>query len=178
MHLYRYKTLIMATQKGPIMFQGTIGNMTGYEMNGKHYLKMKSSVSRRRLLQNDRFSNTRRNANWFALAQKIAAEVYRELPISEKDQHKTWYPMRNRAQELVKKGKDKEEIISFLKKEFTPPEKKPAPSAMALNKKIEKTKHTEYKNPDGIILGGEINRRKELSLIDQLVAARMFINKV
>ena len=164
----------MATQKGPIMFEGTIGNMTGYEMNGKHFLKMKSSVSRRRILQSDRFSNTRRNANWFAAAQKIAAEVYRVMPLNERGQHLVWYPMRNRAQELVRRGLDKEEIICRLKQEFMKREKERTISI----KPSAKIKPAAHEIPDEIILGRAINRRLEPSLVDQLVAARLFVNKV
>jgi len=56
----------MPKQTGPIKFEGTIGNLTCYQVNGIHYLKKKSSVSRKRILTGKDYTNTRRNASWFA----------------------------------------------------------------------------------------------------------------
>ena len=108
----------MATQIGIFPFTGTMANVTGYSMNGKHYFKKKSSLSRKRVLTDHRFTNTRRNAKWFAEAVSIAKKIYYLLLPAERDQVKVWYPLRNRAQVLVREGKEHSEIISLLRKEF------------------------------------------------------------
>ncbi|HEV8283097.1 MAG TPA: hypothetical protein VGQ09_02240 [Chitinophagaceae bacterium] len=109
----------MARQTGSNEFEGTIGPVTGYKMRGRYYLRMKSSLDRKTVLTDKRFFKTRENAKWFAEAQKIAKEVYQELSPLQRDRRKVWYPLRNKAQQMVKKKLSREEIIRDLRKEFT-----------------------------------------------------------
>src|SRR5687767_10042212 len=125
----------MATQCGPLLFEGSVGNLTGYRVYCKHYLRQKSGVSRRQIRYEARFENTRRNAEYFAKAQKIASEIYQEIrrvrvhsglqapafaiaSAGKPDYRLIWYPLRNRAQELVRKKLEPEEIKLILRKEF------------------------------------------------------------
>ena len=96
----------MAKQAGDIKISGTIGQLTFYQVDGKYYVKAKSEISRARIMKDKCFTLTRRNAAWFALAQRIAAEVYHLLPKDKRSQKLVWYPLRNRAQELVRKEMD------------------------------------------------------------------------
>ena len=166
----------MATQTGIVLFEGTIGNITGYRMNGKHYLKTKSSLSRRQILKKDCFSNTRRNAKWFGEAQSIAKQIYHELPPDKRDQFKVWYPLRNKAQLLVRKELPREEIIRHLRNEFIVPLNPKIHSSTLLNPFIAKGQAASGNEiPDQIFLGKEINMGVVLSLVDQLAASRVFV---
>src|SRR5688572_4793127 len=92
----------MAKQQGIFKFTGTIQNVTGYAMNGKHYIKAKSEISRRRMRYDPCFSNTRRAQRYFSMAQKLAREVY-TIHMHREDRFlKNWYRLRNRAQELLR----------------------------------------------------------------------------
>ena len=130
----------MAKQTGPIKFEGTIDNLTGYQVNGVHYLKKKSSVSRKRILTDKCYANTRRNAKWFAQAQKLAAGLYRELTPAQHDHKGIWYPLRNKAQELVRKKVPAEEITRLLRKEFIEPAKKAGKRVRPPGKPLQSTR--------------------------------------
>jgi hypothetical protein len=158
----------MAKQCGPILFEGSLGNVTGYQVNGRFYIKRKSGVARKRILSSERFSNTRRNASWFAKAQKLAREIYLEMKRIQKSKLKNqnrWYELRNRAQELVRKELPETEILGILRKEFVSPQENklnPQPSTLNLP-------------PGEIFLGRTINSQLIPDLIDQLAAGRAMI---
>ena len=182
----------MAKQTGPIKFEGTIDNLTGYQVNGIHYLKKKSSVSRKRILTDKCYTNTRRNANWFAQAQKLAAGVYRELTPSQHDHKGIWYPLRNRAQELVRKNVPAKEIIRLLRKEFIEPVKKagkrvqPPGKHLQTNRKLSGPTRSPVIEPPAnideilneIILGRTVNKGVQYKLVDQLAAGYGFLKSL
>jgi hypothetical protein len=163
----------MATQTGIVLFEGTNGNITGYRMNGKHYLKTKSSLSRRQILKKDCFSNTRRNAKWFGEAQSIAKQIYHELPPDKRDQIKVWYPLRNKAQLMVRKELPREEIIRHLRNEFIVPLNPRTNSSAFLSPLI--ATRQPGNEADQLFLEKEINSGVVLSLVDQLAASRAFV---
>jgi hypothetical protein len=165
----------MATQTGIVLFEGTIGNITGYRMNGKHYLKAKSSLSRRQILKKDCFSNTRRNAKWFGEAQSIAKQIYHELPPDKRDQFKVWYPLRNKAQLMVRKELPREEIIRHLRNEFIVPLDRQTKSSPVLDSIVNRQRADRIEITDEIFRGKEINSGVVLSLVDQLAASRAFV---
>ena len=174
----------MAKQTGSIKFVGTIDNLTGYQVNGVHYLKKKSSVSRKRILTDKGYANTRRNASWFAQAQKLAAGLYRELNLSEHDHKGIWYPLRNRAQELVRKKVPAEEITRILRKEFIEPVKKagkrsgPPAKHLQINRPSSGQKRSLVSEPPAsvdeilneIFLGRTVNKGVEYKMVDHLAA--------
>ena len=167
----------MAKQAGQFVFTGTVGDATGYKMNGKYYLKTKSEISLRRIRRDYRFSNTRRNAKWFGEAVKLAQKIYYELDRCDRSQHKVWYPLRNRAQELVRKGLAEEEIIRLLWEEFVKRESSMVKrESEMLHKQSAELRVDEL--PDEIMLGRSVNRGVELSLIDQLAATVAFIKNI
>lgn len=169
----------MATQKGPIVFEGTFSNITGYQMNGKHYLKMKSSISRKRVLQDWRFKNTRRYAAWFGQASSIAKEVYREVPLENRSQHGFWYPLRKKAESLVRQELPRSEIIRLLKEEFIEPLKKNIQKPVVPVATVIKQPEFSLEEISGLrLFETEINRTAESSLIDQLVASQAFVKNI
>ena len=104
----------MAKQAGPNYFVGTIGNLTGYKMNGEYYVKATTRHSREKVRKHKSFVNTMRNANYFGKAQKLARKVYSQIPLKERDHKKIWYPLRNKAQDLVRKEMPEVEILKIL----------------------------------------------------------------
>ena len=90
-------------------------------MEGKFYVKRKSEISRRRILKDPAFALTRKNASAFAKAQQLAREVYHLLLKDQRNTKEIWYPMRNRAQELVRKEMEEREIKTVLIQEFIAP---------------------------------------------------------
>jgi hypothetical protein len=182
----------MAKQTGPIKFEGTIDNLTGYQVNGIHYLKKKSSVSRKRIITDRSYTNTRRNASWFAQAQKLARSVYSELSFLERDHKGVWYPLRNRAQELVRKNLPAEEIIRLLQKEFIEPVKKASKCVRPLAKHLQSKRqlsgqtHSPVVAPPAnvdeilneIFLGRTVNKGLEYKLVDQLAAGYSFLGRL
>jgi hypothetical protein len=165
----------MATQTGTVLFEGTIGNITGYRMNGKHYLRTKSSLTRRQILNKNCFSNTRRNAKWFGEAQSIAKQIYHELPPDKRDQFKVWYPLRNKAQLMVRKELPREEIIRHLRNEFVIPVNQQTNSSPASGLIVNPQPAGRIEITDEIFLGKEINSGVVLSLVDQLAASRAYV---
>ena len=108
----------MARQAGPPFLEGTIGNLTYYKMNGKFYVKAVTRHDRNKVLKHKNFASTMRNARWFARAQKIASRLYRQIPRQKRDWKKTWFRLRNRAQQLVRIELTDENIIKILTAEF------------------------------------------------------------
>lgn len=108
----------MARQTGPVFITGTIDNLTFYKMNGRYYVKKKTTVTRRRIYSNPRYTNTVRNATWFGRANTLARQVYYELPLQRRDQHKVWYPMLKRANALARLETPAAEFLRILREEF------------------------------------------------------------
>ena len=108
----------MAKQQGIFKFTGTIQNVTGYEMNGRYYIKAKSEIARRRIRYDPCFSNTRRAQRYFSMAQNLAREVYsRHMRLQDRFL-KNWYRLRNRAQQLLRTDMPREQALEILVKEF------------------------------------------------------------
>ena len=165
----------MAKQAGLFLITGTIDNLTFYEMNGKHYVKRKTEVSRKRIRTNPQYSNTMRNANWFGQAVKLAREVYYQLPRNERDQYKTWYPMRNRAQELVRKELAPDEIIRLLREEYLVP-------VIEKQNGVKELPKVQVPDPQLLVaqlpVYGKVYEVADSALMDQLVAAVGFVRSV
>ena len=166
----------MAKQPGPFLFEGTMGDVTGYKMNGKYYLKTKSEISGRRIRLDERFSNTRRNAKWFGEAVKLAQTIYYEIDRCDRDQHRVWYPLRNRAQELVRKELPQVEILRMLREEFVKSEMSNVKRETGTLEKQNELRADKL--PDEIVPGRLINYGVDLKLIDQLVASTAFVKNI
>jgi hypothetical protein len=74
----------MARQAGPNFIVGTIDDLVFYKMNGKYYVRKKSSLSKKRVKKDPVFVNTRRNAAAFGEASKKASSFYRTIDWQKK----------------------------------------------------------------------------------------------
>ena len=109
----------MARQIGHIFITGTIHDVTYYKMDGIFYARMKSSLSRKKVLTSPRFALTRMHANQLAEASKIASQLYRNIPKEEKNM-KLFRAIVGQAKILLAQGKDKEAVIEILMNELFP----------------------------------------------------------
>src|ERR1019366_8636408 len=110
----------MAKQIGPNFKEMCKQNLQFYKMEGKYYVRKKSSLSRRRVLTDKAFTLTRVHSNIMAQASPIASAVYRQIPKPEKD-FSYFRALVGMAQTMVKLGMNKEEIYEVLYNLTFPP---------------------------------------------------------
>ncbi len=106
----------MAKQVFDTKFTGRIGKLVFYK-SGNDFL-IRGTPGERYKGPENQHERTMQNANWFAQATRIAKSIYRLLPTDQRDQHTVWYPLRNKAQELVREGKAEKEIVSILREMY------------------------------------------------------------
>jgi hypothetical protein len=70
----------MAEVFAPFIVNGTIRNLTFYVMEGRNFVRKKSSLTRRKVLYAPCFKNTRHYAGLMAKASRIGSLVYNALP--------------------------------------------------------------------------------------------------
>lgn len=165
----------MAKQQGIFKFTGTIQNVTGYEMNGRFYIKAKSEISRRKMRYDPCFANTRRAQRYFSSAQKLAKEVYTRHMKREDRYLENWYRLRNRAQELLRTDMPREAALKILLHEFVRnvPAKEKIPVKRTLDAIAELTRQTE------IHLGRSCGRiDPPADILHQLTAANILVNRM
>lgn len=75
----------MARQYGSFLITGTTHDLCFYKMEGKYYVRKKSSLSRKRVMEDAAFQNTRKNAALLGTAARIASGVYRQLPAAARN---------------------------------------------------------------------------------------------
>ena len=127
----------MARQIGHIFITGTIHDVTYYKMFGTYYARMKSSLSRKKVLTSPRFARTRMHANQLADASRIASQLYRNIP-KEKRNMSMFRSIVGKAKVLFAQGKDKEEAMELLKNDLFPQERKLAPKPFKRKKPEER----------------------------------------
>jgi hypothetical protein len=110
----------MAKQIGPNFKEMCKQNLQFYKMDGKYYVRKKSSLSRRRVLTDKAFTLTMVHANIMAQASPIASAVYRQIPKPDKD-FNYFRALVGMAQTMVKLGMNKEEIYEVLYNLTFPP---------------------------------------------------------
>ena len=103
----------MARQAGPIFIEGTLDDLTFYKMDGEHFVRMKSSLTRKKVLESPRFALTRMHAGQLAEASRIASIIYRQVPKEERN-IKLFRSIVGKAKMLLKEGKEKEEVRAEL----------------------------------------------------------------
>lgn len=172
----------MAKLTGLLQLQGTIGAITFYQVGGKTIAKQRNRApAKSRYKNHASYTNVRRNADWFSEAQRFASSVYRTLPPAEKDQKQLWYPLRNKAQELVRQELDHAEIIAALERELTrlredkKRRKEYAKPAAAVSPVLQMpaargSENEKGSGPDEILLGRYYARTDNLSLASELHA--------
>jgi hypothetical protein len=82
-------------------------------MNGKKYVRKKSSLTRRKVLYAPCFKNTRHYAGLMARASKIGSQVYKALPEFWR-QFWMYQSFTGEALTLLRKGKKEQEIVHHL----------------------------------------------------------------
>lgn len=105
----------MAKQTGPVKITGTIGNICFYEMDGKYYARMKSSLTGKRVKKDPRFRRTMEYASYLTIASKIASEIYSTLP----KQRGLYRKIVGMAMQLLKLGVEREEAMLQLQEILT-----------------------------------------------------------
>jgi hypothetical protein len=96
---------------------GTIGNVTFYKMDGKIYTRGKSSLTRKRVLENEEFASTRKYASHFGRGSALASEVYQLLPQTAKGRP-LFRVIAGEAASMLYTGKEEQEVKDILLKKY------------------------------------------------------------
>lgn len=113
----------MARQTGEIKIVGTIGNICFYEMEGKFYARLKSSLTGKRVKKDPRFKRTMEYAGMLVIASRLASRCYRSLP-EETKVHEMYRALTGMAMKMLKVGMDAEEIAMHLEGVYKKEEEK------------------------------------------------------
>lgn len=103
----------MAEAFAPFRIQRTIGKLTFYMMEGRNFVRKKSSLTRRKVLFSPAFENTRHNASVLGQASKIGSYLYNSLPVHWR-QSWMYRSFTGEAYTMLKKGKGICEVRQFL----------------------------------------------------------------
>lgn len=110
----------MAKQIGPYFKVMCKQNLQFYKMDGKYYVRKKSSLTGKRVRTDKAFTLTMVHAGILATASPIAKAVYNQIP-KETRQHSYFRSLVRTAIRLVKEGKTAEAIYQQLYIETFPP---------------------------------------------------------
>ena len=103
----------MAEAFAPFIINRTIGKLTFYVMEGRNFVRKKSSLSRKRVLHSPQFARTRHYAGLMAKASKIGSFVYNALPQYWR-QGWMYRSFTGEALSMLKAGKKEQEIQQLL----------------------------------------------------------------
>jgi hypothetical protein len=107
----------MAEVFAPFPIERTMCNLTFYVIEGRNFVRKKSSLTRRRVLYSPHFKNTRHFAGLMGNASKIGSHVYNALPEYWR-QGWMYRSFTGEAYTMLKKGKKEEEIQQVLYKQY------------------------------------------------------------
>src|ERR1035437_4277598 len=111
----------MAKQLGPKFIKRQCScNLQFYYMEGKYYVRKKSSLTGKRVKKDKKFRLTMLYAGILAQASKIASSVYRQIPKEER-KHPYFRTLTGMAQKLLRKGVSAEEVYQQLYDQTFPP---------------------------------------------------------
>jgi hypothetical protein len=97
----------------PFIINRTIKGLTFYCMEGRNFVRKKSSLTRRKVLYAPCFKNTRHYAGLMAKASKIGSLVYNALPANWR-QFWMYQAFTGEAMTMLKARKGEEEIQALL----------------------------------------------------------------
>jgi hypothetical protein len=103
----------MAEVFAPFVINRTIRNLTFYCMEGRNFVRKKSSLTRRKVLYSPQFKNTRHFAGLMAQASKIGSLVFNALPEYWR-QGWMYRAFTGEAFTMLKAGKKEQEIQQVL----------------------------------------------------------------
>jgi hypothetical protein len=104
----------VAKQVGPIFFTGSVSDLCFYKLEGKYYVREKSSLSRKHVLKDPAFKKTMESAGLLGRASVIASKLYQSMD-KKKRSRRLYQMLTGKVIILLKDGKNEQEIISMLK---------------------------------------------------------------
>jgi hypothetical protein len=110
----------MAKQAGDFFIEGTIDDLTFYKMDGKYYVRMKSSLTKRKFWKSKAFERSRESCKRFSEGNKLASKLYKMIE-KEKRVYTLYCFLKKRAILLLKEGKsltEAEEVLTDYLQEF------------------------------------------------------------
>jgi hypothetical protein len=107
----------MAKQCGLAFLECTWDQLTFYKMEGKYYARVKSSLTREKVLTHPAFHKTRCENALLVAASKIASSIYSDLPI---DWRQFWMfrSFTGEAQTMMRQGYNAQEVYDRLWKTY------------------------------------------------------------
>jgi hypothetical protein len=103
----------MAKQAGDIFIEGTIDDLTYYKMEGRYYVRMKSSLTRKKFRKHKAFERSRASCKRFSEGNKLASKLYRMIE-KNKRIYKLFCFLKKRSIMLLKEGKSLIEVEEIL----------------------------------------------------------------
>ncbi len=103
----------MARQISDTIITGTYDNLVFYKMEGKGYMRMKSSLTGKQFKTKACFANSRKSSGRFAKGNKIASEMYNSIPAAER-QYSLFTRLKSKAIGLLKAGLAENEVKTQL----------------------------------------------------------------
>ena len=107
----------MAKQEGTILITGTIDDITFYEMDGKFYARMKSSLTGKRFWKDKAFEGSRKSARALGVASKLASLLYRTLSKEHKSRS-LFQKLTGKIKFMILDGLDAETITTWFQSEY------------------------------------------------------------
>lgn len=109
----------MARQSGTYQITGCYDNLCFYKMESKYYVRVKSSLTGKRVKKEPAFKRTMQYAGLLADASKIASSLYKSLPKESKG-IAVYRTLTGKAMKLLQEGKSSAEILHMLTFYLTP----------------------------------------------------------
>lgn len=103
----------MAIAKKGMHFTGTLGRINYYEIDGRTYARIKSSLTRGRVLKEKEFEKTRKYAADLGTASRIGSFIYKALPADIKGRW-IFRAITGEAASLIYTGKEEQEVKDLL----------------------------------------------------------------
>ena len=103
----------MARLKRRPRFKSKVDNFIIYLMNGKPYMRRKSSLTGTRVKTAKEFEPTMINARLMGKASKIGSQIYKALPARKKERQ-VYRLITGRAMKMLKEGVTEEEVKKRL----------------------------------------------------------------
>jgi hypothetical protein len=109
----------MAKQAGDIKITGTIEGLCFYRMEGRYYVRRKSTLTGRRFQRDAAFAGSRRSAGLLASASSLASRLYRRLP-KERKARAVFQRLTGDVKLLLATGWSEERIARWFTKNYLP----------------------------------------------------------
>jgi hypothetical protein len=132
----------MAKQIGEIKIVGTFADITFYKMDGQYYVRMKSSLTGKRVKRDPKFARTMQSARRLGRGSQLASKVYRSLPKAEQV-YALFKELKSIAVLALRNGKGEDEVMTLLEQRVSK-ENGPVPSFGVIKKKTSRKRPTPF----------------------------------